>query len=126
MHGPPNLPIDEEEEKSDGADGRDGAGHQPEIDIGGDHAVVVRGPRAVLGVLFQADPLAAAIAHPDGLAVGGRRAEHGPAEAGGAVEAGAHQTLVGAGCEEEAVRDALAADVDAALVMVHHQGRGRL
>ena len=121
------IPVDEKKEESDGANGRHGAGHQPEIHVGGDHAVVVVSARAaamILGILFQTDPLAAAVAHPDGLAVGGGRAEHRPAEPRGAVEAGADQTLVGAGREEESVRDALAADVDAALVLVDHQGRG--
>ena len=80
----------------------------------------------ILGILFQADPLAAAVAHPDGLAVGRGRAEHCPAEARAAVEAGADEALVGAGREEESVRDALAADVDASLVLVHHQGWGCL
>ena len=119
------IPVDEKEEESDGANGRHGAGHQPEIHVSGDHAVVVSASAVmVLGILFQTDPLAAAVAHSDGLAVGRGRAEHCPAEARCAVEAGADQTLVGAGREEESVRDALAADVDAALVLVDHQGRG--
>ena len=77
----------------------------------------------IVGILFETDPLAAAVAHPDGLAVGGGRAEHRPAESGGAVEAGADQALVGTGREEEPVRDALTADVYAALVLVDHQRR---
>ena len=120
-----SVPVDEKEEESDGANSRHGAGHQPEIHVSGDHAVVISATAVmVLGILFQTDPLAAAVAHSDGLAVGRGRAEHCPAETRGAVEAGADQTLVGAGREEESVRDALAADVDAALVVVDHQGRG--
>ena len=42
-----------------------------------------------VGVLFQTDPLAAAVAHSDGLAVGRGRAEHGTAKSRTTVEAGA-------------------------------------